>query len=579
MKQIKLNSLDQYSFAYQILKPYSEDVFGAQFHPDDLRIDVSNGTIGNILSRLSVGEPIVFPYPSGQKHHWMVTGPDIKKLQHLIVALRNFIIPTYGEFPSTNGLQRKMFDPEGNDLQKAGAKLFPAGYYVFQSPSRYLNNILSIFQLWLDLENKRPSSIKRKNLSYRELYNLFLEALNKNEFDIANNIVSEIQKNNLSTADNISFLKIQIFSFKSDWDGIWNYPNFENLSKIRMPREVRGALITAFYHKILEVFDSEGRWEDALSEFQIFRPKLGLLLVGRFGLTQDPVLKVFAYQATLVKDLSGLEEIEKVSDSASFQKTINALKNYIPRLKPTPESIKKPFPRVLQALDENDYDKALKITDEIDNKLEKALLLLEIGFFSNDFGGEIVRKALSNYEHLDDSEKEDLQNKNPQVLRYINTLEQEALDIPKSSWEPRMAILRENVWRLICELEVQLRQLIETRYQTRFGDTWVENINLEWREKWSQSKMKDEKAFEKYGKAKISILNYSYMGELMSLINNEWSLFEDIFGPKKPNKLIFTEKLDAVIKVRNPLAHNRPVPETELKLAENNSRQYLLLFR
>ena len=56
--------------------------------------------------------------------------------------------------------------------------------------------------------------------------------------------------------------------------------------------------------------------------------------------------------------------------------------------------------------------------------------------------------------------------------------------------------------------------------------------------------------------------------DLKDIISREWQLFNDIFGNGKAAKRQLNEKIQAIVKVRNPLAHNRDVPKNELKRTE-----------
>lgn len=144
-------------------------------------------------------------------------------------------------------------------------------------------------------------------------------------------------------------------------------------------------------------------------------------------------------------------------------------------------------------------------------------------------------------------------------------------------WSSEEETLRQQTWRLICDLEHQLRRLIEARYQSQFGELWLERVPESMRLQWEQVQEQDVRAFQKYTHTASSLLDYSYLGELMVLITSQWQLFLDVFGQGKPAKRELQDKLEAIIKVRNPLAHNRAAPENELKRAEVFCTDILML--
>jgi hypothetical protein len=577
MIRVEYQSQELYKFAVQILQRPNGNAFGAIFHPNENAIEVEQVVIGKLYQRLADGDATILPYITPKKHHWIIVGRDRRSLDTALSIVHSFIFPTYCEIQGTASVpQLKQFDIEGNDLQRAGNTLFKAGYYVIESPPIFLGKILERLELWLNLETRRPIALLKKNRTYRELFEQFNKMIDQADWDVAEICVREIQKLNLSTAENIHFMRIQLLAAQNKWQDIWGYPSFEVIAKLKIPRMVRGALLSAAYFVILEPLEQQQLWTIAAQELQEVRPKLGLLLTGRFGLTQKPVLKIFAYQAVLSNDKGALEELETVSQDPSVLRTIQELKGLISvQVIPTPpNSLKK---QILLALDDANFDAVLQIIERIPDQFERVFHLLETAFFSGDLNGEIAIKALASYHELTDHLRLELQELHPQVLHYVNALELEVQsDYMRASWLNQLVLLRESTWRLICELEIQLRQIIEARYQERFGDSWIDQINLEWREKWALARKKDDRAFEKYGMTPQPVLNYSYLGELMSMINNEWGLFEDIFGSRKLNRPLFTQTLESIIKVRNPLAHNRPIPENELKIAEKNSREFLI---
>lgn len=135
-------------------------------------------------------------------------------------------------------------------------------------------------------------------------------------------------------------------------------------------------------------------------------------------------------------------------------------------------------------------------------------------------------------------------------------------------WSAEETAAREAAWNSICELEARLRRLIEGRYEEHYGEQWIERLDPQQRQIWAQARAKDERAFARYDRPAPSLLDYSYLNDLLALINTEWSLFHDTFGRGRTNKRQLQGKIEAIIKVRNPLAHNRAVPENELKRAE-----------
>jgi len=141
---------------------------------------------------------------------------------------------------------------------------------------------------------------------------------------------------------------------------------------------------------------------------------------------------------------------------------------------------------------------------------------------------------------------------------------------------------REVVQDLIRRVEKRLRALIERKYQQQFGKSWLQHIEAKHPKMyayWLRNLQKDKVAFQLYTDYSAAILDYSRLEDLAELVNAQWALFRDVFdfGYDKRNKSVFTEKIRDIVRVRNPLAHHRPVPENELLRAQVYCNDILLV--
>ncbi len=141
-------------------------------------------------------------------------------------------------------------------------------------------------------------------------------------------------------------------------------------------------------------------------------------------------------------------------------------------------------------------------------------------------------------------------------------------DLDQPVWSAEEAAAREAAWNAICELETGLRRFVAARYEAQYGENWMGRVNQEMRRTWAEARAKDERTFGHYRQPAPSLLDYSHLGDLLTLINAEWGLFRDTFGPGRTAKRQLQSKIEDILRVRNPLAHNRAVPENELKRAE-----------
>ena len=124
-------------------------------------------------------------------------------------------------------------------------------------------------------------------------------------------------------------------------------------------------------------------------------------------------------------------------------------------------------------------------------------------------------------------------------------------------------------YRLIGQVEQRLRLVIAERYEKQYGAAWVEHIQAKHKfmyEHWLANMQKDRTAFKAYSSHSPELLEYARFDDLVELIGAQWHLFRDLldFRADTRNKAVFADKMSQIAIVRNPLAHNRSIPENEL---------------
>lgn len=596
MRLVSFRNQLQYDFAEAFLQGAKACSFDVQFYPEKLEIQVSHTTIGRLLERTSNSQPVVLPYCGKKMDHWMITGASRRSLDQTLARASRFVVPSYAEFANESRVpQLKRFDPDKNMLQQLGDRLYRVGYYNWQSPVKYREIILDRLELWLDLEAKQPSIRSKQISTYHNLHQAFQSALAVENWSEAEICLHEMQRLNLSTADNLMFLRIQLLAQQQEWCAIWEHSSFEIIARLRMPRAVRAAMLTAFYHTELLPLEQEGDWQTAFNVFKEERRRLGTLLTGRFGLIEGTVVRVFGYQALFDGDRDSIAQLKAEEIDPQTRKCLETLEKLLPLAPEPSEPPADPLVQARLALAKDDYETAIRISESIKDIAARTLLLTEIAFHSSD--AVVIEKALRAYQELSSEQQKELRSNRRYVGSYLDFLrksaapppffKQTAPDVVTSStqlclepiWTPSEAAAREAAWNAICELEARLRRLIEARYQTRYGEDWMECVNQEMRQTWAEARAKDERTFARYGQPAPSLLDYSYLGDLLALINAEWALFQDVFGTGKTAKRQLQGKIEDIIRVRNPLAHNRAVPENELKRAEVYCTDVLMLLQ
>ncbi len=576
MTTITFANPNQYAFAQEFVRPLLKQGIRVMSDSHQQTLTTDHAAINLLFQRLAKTNAAILPYLGNQSDQWLLVGQDRRALDEMLARVTAFIIPSYAEFGDGNRVaQLSLFDPQKNKLNQLGSQLYSFGYYKWVSPVKHRETILARLSLWLKLEEAEPSLELPPQYSYRDLHQLFSQALNAKNWPTAENVLSEMRRLNLTAAENLQFLHVQWLAEQQRWQEIWDGPDFAMLARLRMPRAVRSAMLTAFHHVNLLALEQSGEWETAVAIFQEMQGRLGALLVGRFGVTEAPVLRVFGYQALLSNDTTTLENlIVEASDSETVH-CLNQLKNRLAAMgNKTSVAIQDPLQQAVLALKANDYDTVFQTIKTIDDINARVLLAVEIAYHSRD--DLLIQEAWTIYQSLSPEQKQALMADGRYVGVYLDFLRESNTDQPQSIWGIELGKARQTAWNGVCEAEHYLRRLVEERYAQKFGNDWMLQIKPEMREKWAEAQAKDEKTFARYGMPKSSLLDYTYLGDLVGLINKQWTLFQDVFGTGKAAKREFTRKIDAIIRVRNPLAHNRTVPMNELKRADVYSADLLI---
>ncbi len=418
MTTVSFSNRVYYDFAEAFLQGATACSFDVQFHPQNMKIQVNHTVLTRLLERMSNGQSVILPYCGSKIDHWIITDITRRRLDQTLARVSNFVIPSYAEFGTPSQVpQLKLFDPDKNQLQKLGAALYQTGYYSWQSPPHYRTIIFNRLALWLDLEEKQPTLRAQQTISYHTLHQTFEMALAAGNWLEADTCLHEMQRLNLSTADNLMFLRIQLLAQQQQWQVIWKHPNFSVLAKMRLPRAVRAALLTAFHHTELLPSEQKDDWQTALSRFRAAKPKLGTLLTGRFGVTQGPVVRVFAYLSILAKDRDNLAKLMSVESDLETQHCLENLAKLLPSA-PQPILLEiDPLTQARLALFNADYDLAIQAAGHIEDSVDRTLLLLELAFHSNDLN--VVDKASTAYVELLPEQQANLHQRHPQVERYL----------------------------------------------------------------------------------------------------------------------------------------------------------------
>ncbi len=562
MINVKFSDLPLYEYVKAIADEGWQDVFSAHFIDSAQVVDVERTELARLLMRLNKLVPTVIPYISKGQWFWIVTAPDVRALDKTIRRVGHFVIPSYAEILDTSGIaQRQRFDPEKGGFNLLGQQLFPHGFYLFRSPQGEKDKIFEALDLWMGLEDVKPAPTKKDRPSYFDLHHTFQDKLAAGNWAEAQKSLDSIRRLSLSTADNISFLRIQLWGAQKDWGRIWDLPDYPELSKLTMPRYVRAHMLSAFYWQVLQPHEYQKNIEIIFQVLDDYRSKLGRLLTGRFGIAQPEVLRVFAYLATKDQNREGLKDLRAEAQSAGLQEFMDDLESKLP-IEPITLTTIDPMVQVRQALLANDYDSATRSAAYLSDSLDQAFLYIQIAVLSGDQSAETINSALQAHDALNEDQQNMLIGRYPQTSTYLRFLEN-IVNQPEflSSWDPQTSEWRLQAWKVITEFEIRLRKMVEKRYRHYLGREWWSLIDPEFLERWqkaSEYKLDPETA--------LAILDYSYLSDLDKLTRRKWELFQDALGESQSDRTFFKKSMEKIITIRNTLAHNRDIKIDDLKV-------------
>lgn len=131
-------------------------------------------------------------------------------------------------------------------------------------------------------------------------------------------------------------------------------------------------------------------------------------------------------------------------------------------------------------------------------------------------------------------------------------------------------------WVLLGDAERQLRYLVHDRMAEAYGEDWFEELKRKLPklndalDKLVQQRVREKRMFG--DAASDFILDYAYIGDLKDLVFAEWDKYRSFLGGAKAD---WERRFQDIMRVRNPMAHHRPVPSDILQEAERSCKSLL----
>ncbi|TEU22236.1 MAG: TIR domain-containing protein [Anaerolineales bacterium] len=138
------------------------------------------------------------------------------------------------------------------------------------------------------------------------------------------------------------------------------------------------------------------------------------------------------------------------------------------------------------------------------------------------------------------------------------------------SFVPRRLFVNVEGYRLLFQLENDLRHFVFSKMFDKFGDQWWQRVD-ERIATYCQGLKEKELESRWFSNENLPDLAYSQFPHLKKVIDDNWpSIFHQYFKPKS----IFVGFFDTLEGFRNKLAHNRPLTDKEIEQLETIARQF-----
>jgi hypothetical protein len=289
----------------------------------------------------------------------------------------------------------------------------------------------------------------------------FNSALAAGNWDSAAGCLGDMHRLHLSTAENLAYLKVHLLASQQQWAELWNDANYAMIAQLHPPRAVRVALLTAFHNARLLAPESMRDINEVLLRFKEDQPRLGVLLEGRFGIADSPIVRVFGYHHALTNNIAGLNELLALEALDNETRTcLEELHRHIAPVLPTPVPVS-----WRQAIREQDFDTALSAATSLEQPEDRSFALLEIAALSRDRATAI--EALAIWDSLADDQRKRLEVTESAVHVYLTFLRAEFPEQERTlTWDEWFELL------LTAPDDVRLGPALDTLRVSAADATW-----------------------------------------------------------------------------------------------------------
>ena len=190
---------------------------------------------------------------------------------------------------------------------------------------------------------------------------------------------------------------MELLATQNKWKDIWYWKEFESLSGLqRIPKEVKVALLSAFYFVNLGEHDIQSEFDVSYEKFKTNRFRLNTLLDSHLGIQEDHIYRIFAYESAFQQNDEKLLFIKNQIKQKDTLQLIAFLENHFPEsIEPKVQPIVSSEEMAKEFLLNGQFDDAYLTLTDCNLSKEKVGMLSVIGFETSS--SEIQKEA---YEFL-----------------------------------------------------------------------------------------------------------------------------------------------------------------------------------
>lgn len=332
------------------------------------------------FENLCRGEPASFPFFAKERIYWCLLASDDRGLDAGIATLRAWLIPSFG-WEETDSIASKG-DPQKTDLARLMLELSPTGYFRWMSPLAELDRIIRKLAEIRRLERVRPEIVVERIPSLLELRQRFALAIATRELATASAALKTINRYELDTAANGTFMRIELHrAFGTPLD-IVRDPEIKNIGAMRVPSSVRATIVEAFYSVFLEKAVRQRDWTGAVQAYaESVYPTIGQIIEMEDGVNDSvDIQRCVACGVAFDKDSSRAHRLL----AASVDPAVKAICALVPQGTQAQFS---PMEAFIKAWEAQDWSSVQRTGIEILNAA------LEVDD-TNDFIAAVLRKSL-----------------------------------------------------------------------------------------------------------------------------------------------------------------------------------------